>query len=59
MIRKLLGEGMDTNEAYEYKKKLEKCERELMELNKQEQLLEAEREEGKGKGKAEEKDERE
>jgi hypothetical protein len=55
----MLGEGMDTNEAYEYKKKLEKCEKEMMELNKQEQLLEAEREEGKGKGKAEEKEERE
>ena len=49
MIRKMLAEGMDTNEAYDYKKKLQKCERDLMDLNKQEQLLEADREEEKNK----------
>jgi hypothetical protein len=52
MIRKLLAEGMDTNEAYEYKKKLEKCEKDLMELNKQEQLLEVEKNEKDNKEKS-------
>ncbi len=30
MIRKMLSEGLDPNEAYNYKKKLEKCEKSLV-----------------------------
>lgn len=39
LMRKLLSEGLDPNEAYEYKRKLEKCDRDLNELLKQEKLL--------------------
>ena len=39
LMRKLISEGIDPNEAYEYKRKLEKCQKELTYLMKQEQLL--------------------
>jgi cyclophilin family peptidyl-prolyl cis-trans isomerase len=39
LMRRLIAEGIDTNEAYSYKRKLERCEKDLAELLKQEQLL--------------------
>lgn len=38
-MRKLISEGIDPNEAYNYKRKLEKCEKDLSELLKQEKIL--------------------
>ena len=43
-IRKLLSEGLEPNEAYNYKKRLEICERNLVDLNKREGQLEYEKE---------------
>lgn len=45
LMRKLLSEGIDPNEAYNYKRKLEKCEKDLSELIKEEKLLAAAAEE--------------
>lgn len=43
-MRKLLAEGIDLNEAYNYKRKLEKCDKDLQDLLKEEQLIKLKRE---------------
>lgn len=39
-IRKLLSEGLDPNEAYNYKQRLELCERNLADLDRKEEQVE-------------------
>ena len=38
-IRKLLNEGLDPNDAYNYKKRLEACEKNLAELERKEEQM--------------------